>query len=184
MAKVAKKKSKNLVAKSARSAAKKATPAKKRTAVKKAAPKKAAPKKAAPKKAAPKKAAPKKAAPALKKTTMPKRPPAERDTIDQQALRARSGKGRMDGANAFLPDPSATGHRRVKDDFAEGLGEEFVATATSGESADDERDAPDPEEDGGPFITTNAKDEYGQGTDASNPADAEREAFPTTRGGR
>jgi len=92
--------------------------------------------------------------------------------------------GRPDGAAAFLPDPTAIGHRRVKDDLAEELGEEFVSGATSGESVDDERDAPVPEEDGGPFVTTSARSQYGSGPDASNPPDAEREPFPTTQGQR
>lgn len=119
-----------------------------------------------------------------KKTPLPVCLPNGRLRAEVQRLRAHTNGRRMDGATAFLPDPTAIGHRRVKDEFAEELGEEFVSAATSGESVDDARDATVPEEDGGPFITTNAKDEYGQGTDASNPADAEREAFPTTRGGR
>jgi hypothetical protein len=89
----------------------------------------------------------------------------------------------MDGGAAFLPDPSATPSRRsrrVRDDLAEGLGEEFVLSATSAEAIDDDRDAPTPEEEGGPFVTTRAGNEYAKGTDASNPPDAEREPFPTT----
>jgi hypothetical protein len=154
--------------------------------VKAAAPKKAAPKKAAPKKAAPKKAAPKKAAP--KKAALARKPArdvkASPPPLRDQGGRARHTNRRSDGAAAFLPDPTAIGHKRVRDDLAEELGEEFVAAVTSGEAVDDARDEPAPEEDGGPFVTTTASSQYGQGTDESNPEDAEREPFPTTRSER
>lgn len=72
----------------------------------------------------------------------------------------------------------------MNDDLAEGLGEDFLANATSGESADDARDQPVPEEEGGPFVTTSAGSQYARGTDESNPADAEREPFPITHSER
>ena len=37
-----------------------------------------------------------------------------------------------------------------------------------------------PEEQGGPFVQTNAGQEFGYETDASNPKGAKREPFPTT----
>jgi hypothetical protein len=70
---------------------------------------------------------------------------------------------------------------RSTDDLAEELGEEAVAEMTSGEDqrerlldeqVDDER--------GGPFVETGGSQEYAGGTDASNPATATREPFPTT----
>ena len=88
----------------------------------------------------------------------------------------------MDGGRAFLPDLGDGQNRRVKDDLAEELGEEFVAAATSGESTDDARDETLTEEEGGPFVTTSAESQYAGGTDASNPEDAEREPFPLTHG--
>ncbi len=67
------------------------------------------------------------------------------------------------------------------DDLAEELGEAFVTTATSGEQADEDiRDQEVPEERGGPFVITPAGREFGRGTDASNPEDAEPAALPTT----
>ncbi len=115
-------------------------------------------------------------------TPLPRRPPPS-GPQPTNGVHKRLG-ARKDGASAFLPDPTAIGHRRVRDDFAEGLGEEFVAVVTSGEAVIDERDATLPEEDGGPFITSSADREYARGTDESNPEDAEREAFPTTRSER
>ena len=91
---------------------------------------------------------------------------------------------RTDDGTAFLPDPTAVGRRRVKDDLAEVLGEDFLANATASESADDARDRPVPEEEGGPFVTTSAGSQYARGTDESNPADAEREPFPITHSER
>jgi hypothetical protein len=59
------------------------------------------------------------------------------------------------------------------------LGEEYVRSVTSGEhAADDIRDEEVPEEHGGPFITTDAEEEFAEGVDGSNPADAEPAALP------
>jgi hypothetical protein len=67
------------------------------------------------------------------------------------------------------------------DDLAEELGEAFVTTATSGEQADEDiRDQEVPEERGGPFVVTTAREEFASGTDASNPPGAERAPRPTT----
>jgi hypothetical protein len=90
--------------------------------------------------------------------------------IDEQ----RETAGRPEPA--FIPEPEL-----AKDDLAEELGEEFVLTATSGEqAAEDIRNEDVPEELGGPFIETSARTEFGYGTDASNPEDAEPAAFPTS----
>jgi hypothetical protein len=62
------------------------------------------------------------------------------------------------------------------DDLAELLGEEYVRAVTSGEEQGVElRDAPVPEEDGGPFVETSARKEF-----ANDPDDSEPEALPTT----
>jgi hypothetical protein len=90
-------------------------------------------------------------------------------------LREQSGQPEY-SPRAFIETP-----RSPKDDLAEELGEEVVARATSGE--DDGEEALDqivPEEQGGPFVETNAAQEFAHGTDASNPKGAKREPFPRT----
>lgn len=92
-------------------------------------------------------------------------------------------KGRSDDANAFFPDPEG-GPFRISDDLAEEMAEEFVQAVTSGESQSQEAlNADVPEEMGGPFLETRAADEMADGTDASNPADAQREPLPLAIGG-
>ena len=66
------------------------------------------------------------------------------------------------------------------DEFARERGEEFIRSVTSGGNAGDEMHEEEViEEHGGPFVTTSAATEFADGTDASNPEDAEREAVPT-----
>ncbi len=90
---------------------------------------------------------------------------------------------RPDDGNAFFPDPSG-GRAHAPDDLAEELAEEFVSAATSGEDASLEgREQVVPEENGGPFIQTSGDAEFADGTDESNPADAEVEPFPKPTGG-
>lgn len=92
---------------------------------------------------------------------------------------ARRHATRRDDANAFVTDPSEH-TRKHRDDLAEELGEEFIASATSGEPVGQEaRDIAVPEDSGGPFVVSNAKTEFGRGVDASNPEDADVEPFPT-----
>jgi hypothetical protein len=89
---------------------------------------------------------------------------------------------RSDEGRAFLPDPydGAGAPARAADTLAETLAEEFVASATNAEEmTEDDRDRLTPEEVGGPFTETSGAEEFASGTDASNPADAEREPFPT-----
>jgi hypothetical protein len=80
------------------------------------------------------------------------------------------------------PDPeSFFGGPRAKDDLSEEMGEEVVATATTGEyEAEAVREQDVPEEVGGPFVETTAREEFGHGTDPSNPKGATREPFPRT----
>lgn len=88
-------------------------------------------------------------------------------------LREQSGP-REHPPRAFLDTPRSPG-----DDLAEELGEEVVARATSGEDEGEEAlDQIVPEEQGGPFVETNAAQEFAHGTDASNPKGAKREPFP------
>ena len=59
---------------------------------------------------------------------------------------------RLDGATAFVPDPSE-GYARAPDDLAEALAESYVSAATSGEQhADQALDDFVDEELGGPFL--------------------------------
>jgi hypothetical protein len=89
---------------------------------------------------------------------------------------------RSDDGTAFLPDPY-DGHgapARAGEELAESLAEGFLTAATTAEDqAEDDRDAVNEEEIGGPFTETTAGEEFANGTDDSNPADAGREPFPT-----
>ncbi len=88
-------------------------------------------------------------------------------------LREQSGQ-REANPRAFLEAPRSPG-----DDLAEELGEDVVSRATSGEDETEEAlDQVVPEEQGGPFVETNAAQEFAHGTDASNPKGAKREPFP------
>ena len=72
-------------------------------------------------------------------------------------------------------------HKTAGDELGEELGEAFVESATSGEDAGQEwHEQTVPEEQGGPFVPSSSATELASGTDASNIADATREAFPTT----
>ena len=126
--------------------------AKKRVAKKKvaAAPKRKAVKKVAKGIAAKRKAVPKKAVHAKKAASKavksaPKAP-GSRTQGNQTRRRHEEPRRRGQGellrtergaagrcATAFLPEPGQPNSRRVKDDLAEEFGEEFVASATSGE---------------------------------------------------
>jgi hypothetical protein len=96
--------------------------------------------------------------------------------------RARLHPGRGDDGEAFLPDP-AGGPARSRDDLAQEVAEGFLASATSGEeTGEDMANVEVPEEEGGPFIETSARDEFGFDPDPSNPEDAEAEPFPLANG--
>jgi hypothetical protein len=97
----------------------------------------------------------------------------------ERELLEESNENRADhrSHSAFIYRP------RTGDELVDELGEAFVESATSGEGAGPERhDQVIPEEQGGPFVRSNAAAEFASGTDASNIADATREAFPTTSG--
>jgi hypothetical protein len=91
---------------------------------------------------------------------------------------------RSDDGNAFIPDPG-DGPAHTRDDLAESLAEEYLLGATSGGEpvAEEQNDEVVPEELGGPFVETSAREEFADGTDESNPADAEPAALPLTGSG-
>jgi hypothetical protein len=91
-------------------------------------------------------------------------------------LRAQTGHAREPGDDrAFLKGP------RSNDPLSEQLGEEVVATATSGEDeSEDVFNQEVPEDSGGPFVETSGNTEFAHGTDASNIKGATREPFPKT----
>ena len=79
-----------------------------------------------------------------------------------------------------IRDDAFVSCRSCSDSNAEQAGEEFVIMVTRGEHdpfADDE-DGTD--ERGGPFVESYGGVEIAYGTDASNPAGATREPFPTS----
>jgi len=74
---------------------------------------------------------------------------------------------------AFVDGPHS------RDPLAAALGEEFIASATTGDEVRlAELDERIPEDDGGPFIITRARDEFAHGPDGSNPRGSTREPFP------
>jgi hypothetical protein len=116
----------------------------------------------------------------LSETLMPKKrkPPA----TNGERTRRRDHPGKEEGPPRERELPEELIRGAADDDLAEELGEEFVESATSGEqAAEDMRDQEVPEESGGPFVATSGASEFAYGTDASNPKDAERAPFPTTR---
>ena len=68
-----------------------------------------------------------------------------------------------------------------REPLASELGQAFVESATSGEESEPERrERILTEEDGGPFVSTRASQEYAYGLDESNIAEATREPLPKT----
>jgi hypothetical protein len=117
--------------------------------------------------------------PALRPRVPVGAPPA--DVTYERAL-LRDDLGEEEGPAREREQPEELIRGAAHDDLAEELGEEFVESATSGEqAAEDMRDEEVPEESGGPFVETSGNSEFAYGTDASNPKDAERDPFPTTR---
>lgn len=96
---------------------------------------------------------------------------------------SRAARARSDSGDAFFPDPGG-GAARTRDAFANELAEDFLGSATSGETQADARDRELTEEVGGPFITTSGREEFARGTDRSNPKGSTREPFPTVSRGK
>lgn len=89
-------------------------------------------------------------------------------------------RGELDNGRAFLPDPRETGRVRSSDSLAELVGEGFVTSATLGEDVyEQQANEVTDDELGGPFIETDATEEFASSTDPSNPEDATKEPFPT-----
>ena len=66
---------------------------------------------------------------------------------------------RTDDGNAFVPDPGS-GPARVKDDLAELVAEEYIASAIAGEEVTyDDRDRVLTEEFGGPYLVEHLPEE-------------------------
>lgn len=96
--------------------------------------------------------------------------------------RSREGHNDTNDANARHAFFSLA---RSDDAYAEGRGESFIESATSGEgSATSRREEWTWEEEGGPFVMTTASEEFAEGLDESNIAEATREAMPTTSSAR
>ncbi len=145
---------------------KKVAPKPKKKAVKKTKKRAASPKKTAKRSA--------KKRPAKKKAVRRRDRAGHIDPTYGKQLRAKSGKnGRKDQTMpAFRVD---------EDDVAADLGEEVVGKATTGEDeGEDVANAEYVEEVGGPFVVTSGGEEFAEGTDESNPPDAEQEPFPKT----
>jgi hypothetical protein len=82
-----------------------------------------------------------------------------------------------------LPESAEYIPEATEDSLAEELGEAAVQSATSGDQAIEAiRDEDVSEEVGGPFVPSSARQEFAQGTDDSNPEDAEPADFPTATG--
>jgi len=144
----------------------------------------------------------KKAARATKKAAKSARPlaraakkrPAPSPAAKAAPIHRRDGAGHLDPKYAAtLREKSREGRVRDRDDafigrsgrssdnLAEAMGETWVETATSGEDENEEVfNQSVPEDEGGPFVTTTAGQEFAEGTDASNPKRSKREAFPKT----
>ena len=133
---------------------------------------------------------------ASKKATPSKRPraPTKAPAPKATPVRRRDGTGHLDAAYAAMlrekslegrvedPDGAFIGRTgRSTDHLAEAMGETWIETATSGEDENEDMfNQSVPEDEGGPFVTTTAGQEFAEGTDASNPKGSKREAFPKT----
>lgn len=95
---------------------------------------------------------------------------------EEYARRVRSSsRPRDQDEQAFL-----TGFR-AREPLAEELGEAFLESATSGEESEPERrERVLIEEEGGPFVSTRARQEFAYDFDESNIAEATREPLPKT----
>lgn len=99
-------------------------------------------------------------------------------------LLARAREGHND-ANDAQSRHAFFSCARSSDAYAEGMGESFIESATSGEgSATSRHEEWTWEEEGGPFVMTAASEEFAEGLDESNIAEATREALPTTSSAR
>jgi len=146
-------------------------PAKKKKKAKAAAPKKKKKVAAAPKK---KKVLAKKKAKKISK-------PVRRQDRAGHLARGYAKKLLAESGKSTRGDSKRGAFTVKRDGFAEEMGEEFVGEATSGEDEkEDVENRVEEEERGGPFVVTTGRQEFAEGTDESNPEDAEVEPFPRT----
>ena len=98
------------------------------------------------------------------------------EPVYEAALRGRvRDRVQVVAERAFVSGTSSS------DPSAEESGEDFVTTVTSGQDAGESGlDEESIEEGGGPFVETNARDEFAYDADESNPIGATREPFPTS----
>ena len=128
-----------------------------------------------------------------KKKTVAKAKATKKPAAKKAPISRRDGAGHIDPRyakellaksnrrNGRDRDEAFLRGRSKGDPLAEEMGKEFLEVATSGEDEGNEiRDRIEPEELGGPFVETKAKDEYDYEPDESNPEDALREPLPTT----
>lgn len=101
------------------------------------------------------------------------RPATTELTKEDPTVRARrQAMNRPDDGEAFLPDPTRRGAHITAND-AESFGEEFVASATTGEPLHmDAADEVLEEEEGGPFLMLDSEEEQDQ-------ADQENDEVPS-----
>ena len=183
---MATKKKAKKAAKKSTARARKAAPArkaaKKRTAAARAPKRRKVVRAAARKPAAAKAKAKKKPARAVKARVVAKAKPAVRRRDRAGHIDPKYGRELRRLSEPPEPDPeSFFGGPSTTDDLSEEMGEEVVATATTGEyEAESVREQDVPEEVGGPFVETTGREEYGHGTDPSNPKGSTREPFPRT----
>ncbi len=145
---------------------KKVAPKPKKKAVKKTKKRAASPKKTAKRSA--------KKRPAKKKAVRRRDRAGHIDPTYGKQLREKSGKNAR-------KEQTMPAFRVREDDVAEDLGEEVIGKATTGEDeGEDVANAEYAEEVGGPFVVTSGGEEFAEGTDESNPPDAEQEPFPKT----
>jgi hypothetical protein len=152
---------------------------------------------AKPRKAAKRKAAAKpakvSAAPKTRKSATPQRARSQRPRASVNGVHRRDRAGHLDPRYAAdLHAKSREGQEtstedafirkaRAHDDLAEEMGEGAVETMTTGEDeGSDDHEQVVTEELGGPFVESSANNEFADGSDESNPADATREPFPKT----
>lgn len=106
----------------------------------------------------------------------------------KKAVRRRDATGHLDaeyerkvraGSRPRDEDVAFLSGFRTGDSLAEELGEAFLESATSGEESE-RRERILPEEEGGPFVRTHARQEFAYDFDESNIAEATREPLPKT----
>ena len=90
-------------------------------------------------------------------------------------------RGLSGHSNKDTDERAFVGKSHSRDDLAEELAEEAVVAMTSGEDGlGDDLQSSVAEDSGGPFVGSTGGKEFAEGTDASNPASADKEPFPKT----